>query len=397
MYSILAMNETGISIVADENQNMFALYCGKRYSIPACYPLDGGRQLRLSSQEAVASMLGEAQQKLEEMQATKLAERENRETESHRANFADALQDAFLKTLTEKAGETLLADVMPRATEKLEAEITAKFGVLPQVHEIRIPNHDKVEVKGVLHKDFDRIINMLMDNEPIYLCGPAGTGKSFLAKQCAEALGLEYYYTNSVTDDIALKGFIDANGRYHGTQFYEAFTKGGLFLLDELDASVPEVLVLLNNALANGYFDFPTGRTQAHENFRCMAAGNTCGMGADNIYSGRYQLDAASLDRFALIFIDYDREIELNIANNDKSLVDFADKFREVVADIGVTCLCTYRAIKRLAKFSAYMDKADAIRIGLCKGLAKDDVSMIANKLSMSGNEWADALKAMVQ
>jgi hypothetical protein len=39
------------------------------------------------------------------------------------------------------------------------------------------------------------------------------------------------------------------------------------------------------------------------------------------------------------------------------------------------------------------MDKADAIRIALTKGLPGDDVRMIYNKLSDTRNDWAKALK----
>jgi hypothetical protein len=276
----------------------------------------------------------------------------------------------------------------------VEKAIVEKFGVLPKVHEIRIPERPKAEVKGVLHKDFDRIVSMIMDNESVYLCGPAGTGKSYLAQQVAQVMGLEYWYTASVVDDIQLKGFIDANGRYHETQFYKAFTQGGIFLLDELDASVPETLVLLNNALANGYFDFPTGRTTAHPDFHAIAAGNTFGTGADSTYTGRYTLDAASMDRFALINVTYDRAIEEVMANGDTALVDFANDFRKAVEKVGTQCLCTYRAIKRLAKFSAYMDKADALRIGLTKGLSGDDIRTIYNNMARS-NEWKTALSKL--
>ena len=100
------------------------------------------------------------------------------------------------------------------------------------------------------------------------------------------------------------------------------------------------------------------------------------------------------MDRFALIFVDYDSEIELSIAQGNKELVMFCDDFRKTVAKIGVTCLCTYRAVKRLTKFAAYMSKAKALEIGLVKGLAKDDVKLIAENLTIK-NDWADALKSL--
>ena len=89
-----------------------------------------------------------------------------------------------------------------------------------------------------------------------------------------------------------------------------------------MDASVPETLIILNAAIANRYFDFPTGRVRANPKFRVIAAGNTLGTGADINYTGRYSLDRASLDRFALVQIDYSREIENAITG---SIVGFVE------------------------------------------------------------------------
>ena len=79
--------------------------------------------------------------------------------------------------------------------------------------------------------------------------------------------------------------------------------------MDEMDASIPETLIILNAAIANRYFDFPNGKVSANPNFRVIAAGNTVGTGADNNYTGRYCLDRASLDRFAMVNIDYSEKI----------------------------------------------------------------------------------------
>lgn len=391
-------SEKGIAIVVNESNERFAaLVNGKYYRVDDYRPADGnGRQLRSDSIDAIKAMLPEARATWERMKAdrdevfaARLA-RAQKDAAPAPKSFAEVLEQSFIQTLTEKSASEMVESMYP-AVEKMLVE---KFGLVPQIHEIRIPNRDNVEIKGIVHKDFDKIVSMISDNESVYLCGPAGTGKSFLAQQVAEALGLEYWYTASVVDDIQLKGFIDANGRYHETQFYKAFTTGGVFLLDELDASVPETLVLLNNALANGYFDFPTGRTPAHKDFHAIAAGNTFGTGADSTYTGRYCLDGASMDRFALINVDYDRRIEKAMANGDDALVDFARDFRKAVEKCGTQCLCTYRAIKRLAKFSAYMDKPDALRIGLTKGLCSDDIRTIYNNMSVS-NDWRSALQKL--
>ena len=399
MYRLVMDNsENGIAIMVDDSGKFTAYVNGKHYSVSSYRPVKGdGRQLRDDSRRAIDAMMPRARERFSEMEKERAdsirvfreeaLEQARREATPAPKSFADALQDAFLQTLTEKAAGDMTEQIYP-VVEKM---LVDKFGLLPQIHEIRIPDRENKQLTGVMHKDFDRIVSMISDNESVYLCGAAGTGKSYLAQQVAQALDLEYWYTASVVDDIQLKGFIDANGRYHETQFYKAFTQGGIFLLDELDASVPETLVLLNNALSNGYFDFPVGRTQAHPDFHAIAAGNTFGTGADSTYTGRYTLDAASMDRFALICIDYDRRIEMAMANGDEALVNFANDFRAAVKKVGTSCLCTYRAIKRLAKFSAYMDKKDALRIGLLKGLGADDIRTIARNMS-GNNDWQRAL-----
>lgn len=394
--NLLTMNaEKGIAIVANESGDFAALVNGKLYSTRNGRPLNGdGRQLRDETRNAIADMLPAARITFDQLTADNAAKVDAICAERAvvpQKSFADALQDAFLSTLTEKAAGDMTEMVYP----VVEKKIVEKFGIIPQVHEIRIPERPPMESTEILHKDFDTIVSMVMDGEPVYLCGPAGTGKSYLAQQIAKALNLEFYYTNSVTDEVALKGFVDANGRYHETQFYNAFVNGGVFLLDELDASVPETLVLLNNALANGVFAFPNGKATAHPDFKCMAAGNTYGTGADNVYTGRYQLDAASMDRFSLIMVNYDPAIEKNMARGDNDLVEFAHSFRAAVDKCSLTVLFTYRAIKRLAKFTAYMSKEDALRIGLVKGLPADDVALIVRNFSNTRGEWYAALEKL--
>jgi MoxR-like ATPase len=208
-------------------------------------------------------------------------------------------------------------------------------------------------------------------------------------------MGLEFYFSNAVTQEYKLTGFIDANGNYHNTQFYDAFTKGGVFMLDEIDASTPEVLVILNAAIANKYFDFPTGRVSAHEDFRIVAAGNTYGTGADIEYTGRYQLDAASLDRFAIIEIDYSQAIENAIAGGNAELVAFIRDFREQVKKAGIKFIVSYRATERLKKLEDVFSKAEAIKIALIRGMDKEDALMVASNLT-NKTSYSDALQEAV-
>jgi MoxR-like ATPase len=183
-------------------------------------------------------------------------------------------------------------------------------------------------------------------------------------------------------------------GKFHETEFYKAFTQGGLFMLDEMDASIPETLVVLNAAIANRYFNFPApiGYVEAHPNFRVIAAGNTYGTGADMNYVGRAQLDAASLNRFAMVKVDYSEAIENNCAGGDKELADFARDYRKAAKKAGVNVVVSYRDITRLAKMTKLLSLEEALETCLVKGLEKDNVNSIVNAIT-ANSKYKTALK----
>lgn len=240
--------------------------------------------------------------------------------------------------------------------------------------------------KGFVHKEFDTVLKLVSNNIPVFLSGPAGCGKNYICKQIADSLGLKFYFSNAITQEYKLTGFTDANGKYQETQFYKAFTTGGLFMLDEVDASIPEVLLILNAAIANGYFDFPApiGYVKAHPNFRIVAAGNTSGHGATYEYTGRCRLDGSSLDRFSFVHIDYDMKIEDSLAAGNDQISKFCREFRNVADRVGVDIIVSYRAIEMLAKTMPIMDLDEALKICLVKDLTKDDLGLIIGELSTS-------------
>lgn len=164
------------------------------------------------------------------------------------------------------------------------------------------------------HPATETLIRAIGAGVHVLLVGPAGSGKTTLAHTIATSLGLDFYFTGAIAMEYKLSGFIDANGVFQDTQFRQAFEKGGLFLFDEVDASSAQALLAFNAALANGWADFPDGKVEKHPDFVCLAAANTYGSGADRLYVGRNQLDAASLDRFAVVDMDYDESNEHNWA-----------------------------------------------------------------------------------
>ena len=184
-------------------------------------------------------------------------------------------------------------------------------------HEITINDGDAVQIKGRVHDAFQDVLEWVSLNEPVYLVGPAGSGKTTMAKQVAESLGLDFYCYGAIGQAFEFLGHIGADGEYVETDFYRAFKHGGLVLFDEMDGSNPNALLSLNAALANDFASFPCGIVERHPDFRVIASANTFGHGASGVYVGRNPMDAATLDRFAYIPMGYDETIERALAGND--------------------------------------------------------------------------------
>lgn len=278
--------------------------------------------------------------------------------------------------------------------DKMNKWVESNPSKMTQVIEYEFPKFGTT-TNGVVHEAFNEVMAYVDGGEPVMLVGPAGSGKNYLCKQIADAMNLEFYFTNAVTQEYNLTGFIDANGVYHETQFYDAYTKGGVFMFDEFDASDENVVTKFNAMLENGYFDFPNiGRCYAHENFKVIAACNTFGTGADYQYTGRNQLDAATLDRFEVVPIDYDPNIEACITD-DENLLRFIRKFRKACADSGIYHIVSYRAIRRLAKFKSALGCVKSMKSGLIKNLETDDLNMIVDKFIDDDDEWSMAFKTI--
>jgi len=279
--------------------------------------------------------------------------------------------------------------------QKSELQIPVSFTEYEEENEV-------VEAESIIkpenldpeHPMKKHIKSLIESNVPVYLVGEAGTGKNFTLQEIAKELDLEFYYTNSVQDEFKLTGFIDAAGDYHSTEFYKAFVNGGMFFLDELDASIPQTLVLLNSAIANGYYEFPTGKKFANENFRVVAAGNTLGNGADEKYTGRLVIDQATLDRFIPIEFSYYRGIEMELAKGNVELVDFIEEIREKAKNFGIRATFSYRAIQMVVKMEEInMPKELIIKNAVFKCMDDETVRMFVDR--ESNNKYYRIMRTM--
>lgn len=250
------------------------------------------------------------------------------------------------------------------------------------------------KTQGVLDPNFENILHLVAAHENIYLYGPAGSGKNTIAEQIAEALGVEFYYQNTLVTKFDVSGYKNAQGEYEETPFYKAWKNGGLFFADELDNSTAEAIIALNAALANGYYTFPNSgeKVAKNPNFYCIAAGNTNGQGATEEYCGRYQMDESSRDRFAFIEIDYNKKVEESICGGHLDILEFVRDLRSVTKSLQIKLICGYRAISRLAKFYD-MNTKFVLDSFIFKGLAVDDIREIAAALSTENKYTEEIIK----
>ena len=193
------------------------------------------------------------------------------------------------------------------------------FNMLNKI-ELVTPTETKMLEDKPRHFLFPKVLTTVNADIPTALIGPAGSGKSTMAGQIADALNLKYYLINSVSGTHELAGYMDAHGKYNTTSFRQAFEHGGLAFVDEVDTSDAGALKWLNTALANGHAMFPDSADaiQRHPKFRMMIGANTFGNGADRMYVGANQLDASTLDRFVFFDFGYDENLEVLLSGNAK-------------------------------------------------------------------------------
>ena len=242
-----------------------------------------------------------------------------------------------------------ILDILKRAkggkAELDEARVIELVRQHSQAQPVRIEykeRHSGEHRQALAHKDFQKLLKAVSSGENVWLFGPAGTGKTTAAEQVATVLGRPFSFNGALDSEHKLLGFVDAQGRIVSRPFRKAWTDGGVYLFDEVDASLPQALLAFNAALANGIVDFPDGAVRKHPDFVCIAGANTIGQGATVEYNGRYKPDAAFVDRFAMIRWDVDETLERTLALGrieDKAMgtkwVDLVQKVRRKIASEG--------------------------------------------------------------
>lgn len=279
--------------------------------------------------------------------------------------------EAEIRRIANEIYEEDVADRVEKHVDKVDWRGQAKLALKEAAEQyrpiaIKEPGGKVRKIKGVLPPEFERMVQLASQRIPIMLVGPAGCGKTYLCEKLGEALDMEFSdqscsegMSESVFNGLLLP--IGAGGAFKHvpSPFMERYENGGVMLLDEIDAGDPNLFTYINKAIANSSYTvaqrYTKPKVAKHKDFVLVAAANTFGHGADAMYVGRNQLDAATLDRFkvGLITMDYSREVELSLA--DKSLCEWAWKVRDNIRKHKLRRIMSTRVIRDMGlMFGAY-------------------------------------------
>ena len=245
------------------------------------------------------------------------------------------------------------------------------------------------KVEGVTHHMFPKVLAAVQRGVNVYLPGPPGTGKSHMAQQIAEALGVDFNVDSfsPMSTEAKLLGFKNAQGEPVRTGFQRVYTEGGVELFDEMDNANGAVLAVMNGGLANGQLGFSEGVMKRHENFVAIATANTLGTGPTAEFAGRQKIDPATLNRFVKIFIDTDENMEDHIirsmigATTGDSWLKKVRQVRRAVADLRIKHFVTMRdsinGARLIAPGAGAFSQLEALEHTILAVLTEDQVSKI--------------------
>lgn len=273
------------------------------------------------------------------------------------ANMAGAVNEERVRAIVAEA----MAGVAPRAIE-----VHSAAGI--------------VTIEERTNPVFERVLGLVAQGENVLIVGPAGCGKTHLVEQVAKALGRRFGMLSGsagASESQIMGWLLPSDGgkfAYQPSEFIELYEGGNsIFLFDEYDAFDGNMLLCANSALSNGHITVPqrigNQRVKRGDNVGIVATANTYGTGADPIYSGRNQLDGATLDRFIVVEMTYDTALEKDMAKagglNDSQIERF-HSLRSRVEKAGLLRVISTRALRKVIS---------NMRCGMDFGMALQDLT----------------------
>lgn len=309
---------------------------------------------------------------------------ESKKSTSETQKTVKVTDNTVIETLAAALNGKLSAGLDENRVKQLINE-QIKSALLPTVVTVENKKTGTSKNVGLTHERFEDIVKLVNDRLDLFLVGAAGSGKTTVCEQVAEALDLPFYFipVGLQTTKSDLLGYMNATGDYVKTHLRQAYEHGGVFLLDEIDAGNPNVLTVINAMLANCKASFPDKMIDRHEDFIFIGAGNTYGLGNDRQYVGRNQLDAATLDRFVVLNFDYDKKLEKALSNNDVWLNIVWD-IRKAVEKLGEKLIVSPRAIIKGDKMLASGFSIEQVKDALIyRGINKEIKTRIEHSVGV--------------
>jgi cobaltochelatase CobS len=280
-----------------------------------------------------------------------------------------------------------LVESLKKKLDDLEDQVAALNRAKKVEITIRHKDGSVVKPKGKVHPIFEQVMFHVNAGDNVMLVGPKGCGKTMLAEHISQALkrphgmiSLSGGVTESKLFGRVVPNVNTGKNEYHSTQFVELYENGGVFLLDEVDAADPNVLLSINGALTIG--KLPLDRTKKpmakrHDDFVCIAAANTWGSGADRQYVGRNQQDSAFTERFVQLEMDYDRDLEFAICPGAEDLVKHLHKIRDAVVANKLERTVSTRFIARAYNWIQYKKPIEYVEQMLFAGWRADEIRKV--------------------
>lgn len=218
--------------------------------------------------------------------------------------------------------KAMIARKASEAALRTARDAEAKITIARRIEVVRTEADGRKKVKKIKaqHANFERLLKYVQAGVNVALVGDAGSGKTHAPRVLADALGLDFYHIplGPQTSKSDLLGFISGAGKYVYSLLCRVYEHGGVGLLDEMDAANPATLTIVNGMLEAIEAGFADKMRKRHPDCTFVAAMNTFGRGADVMFVGRTQLDAATLNRWVYLEWNTDWDLTRRLVKSDK-------------------------------------------------------------------------------
>tara|TARA_R100000008_G_C3572659_1_gene163199 strand:+ start:345 stop:1358 length:1014 start_codon:yes stop_codon:yes gene_type:complete len=261
---------------------------------------------------------------------------------------------------------------------------------------IQINDLPELNIEGVVHSEFTKILSYVMAGYHIRLVGPTGSGKTHLVQQLVKSRNKmldqdKPMYALSCTEETTRSDFIGRlfptvdDGGNPRVEFLDgpvtrAAIDGAVCLIDEEDAARANVKACLFPLLENGILPVP-GRpggqvVTANKGCQIFANANTFGNGADMVYVGREEQDRAWLNRFetTTFYLDYDKKMEEKLGISE--VCDWAWEIRPRMTEMKLRREVSTRTIIKMSNIIEQgLDKMDDLKSRFFMPWSKSEIS----------------------